>query len=95
MFSHRKVPHSSVWVCRGRGGGSGFPVKLSPGRAGLGSIVKGHSYCCQGDRVEPLGPLQEGQDPGGPQDWEPTKLSLHIQLGSSHPLFYSLWGGRA
>ena len=61
-------------------------MKLSPGHAGLGSIVKGHSYYCQGDRVAPLGPLQEGQDPGGPQDWEPTKL-IHSPLAeSAHPV---------
>lgn len=64
-------------------------------------MVKGHSYRSQGDRVELLGPLQEGQDPGRSQDWEPPKpntalwLSLHIQLGSSRPLFHSLWGGWA
>ena len=88
----------------GAGGGSGFPVKPPPGRAGLGSMVKGHSHCCQRDKVEPLGPLREGQDPGRPQDWEPPKpihspldvqTHLHIQLGSSRPLFHSLWGGRA
>lgn len=61
-------------------------MKLSPGHAGLGSTVKGHSYYCQGDRVAPLGPLQEGQDPGGPQDWEPTKLIYSPLAESAHPV---------